>query len=229
VEYPGDHRGAGTSLYELANTWSTAVFRDIDVTYPSIAPAGWEYVWTTWDDLGRTTTNVVPPRPDANAFEAVPERVFSDYSWTANIYQQDPVPAAAPQSYRYRLQIAVFRGFDAMPEVDVSAGAPVAGNDPANGKGYIEADATDLADALTIGHGHLRVSRADPPGVDAQNQLWYRVEMVHRNIGPARDRTRLVLSEAFRGDATTLPFFPTTIQTSTNIVHLGESVLVGQQ
>ena len=234
VEYPGDSEAPVPSLYEnMVSAGWTVVFRDIDGNYPNLAPAGWRYVWTMWDDLGRTAANVVPPRPDATrpdaAAVAVPERVFSDYSWTANIYQQNTIASGAGSIYRYRTQIAVFRGFDGMPEVDVSAGASVAGNDPANGKGYIEANASDLADALTIAHGYLRVSRAAPPGVDAQNQLWYRVESVHRNVGPARDRTRFVLSEAFRGPVTSVPFFPTTMQTSTNIVHLGESVLVGQQ
>jgi len=220
VQYPGNNVGGGGSLFELVSGAYTPVVLDIDGYYGVDSPRGWEYVWTTWNE------DVAPghPRPDAWPNIGVPERPFSNYGWTANIYQQEQIPTAGTaQAYRYRVQIAVFRGYDGTP-VTLTAATTVADNDPANhNKGYIEAVATELADVLTRDRGYVRIGLP----LDPMNQLWYRVESVRRRVGPGRDRTRIVLAEPLRG-AVPVPGGVTAIGVSEDLVYTLDTVITAR-
>ncbi|MFH0965250.1 MAG: type II secretion system protein [Planctomycetota bacterium] len=227
LDYPGDSEAATNSLYEDAAAAYAPIFRDIDGQYPAVAPAGWQYVWTAWDEVGRDAANAIPARPDANPGDGVADRVFANYSWTALIYAQNTVPVPnAGNLYRYRVELAVFRGYDATG-IDVSGAAAVAGNDPSNNKGYIEAEDAAFADVLRAGRGYVRIVPPAVPALAAENRLWYRVESVVRNVGPGRDRTRLVLAVPWRS-STNVPFIPATVLVSDNLVHLADCVLVAQ-
>jgi len=219
VQYPGYNVGAGTSLHEQVAGVYPIVMWDIDGYYGSASPQGWERVWTTWNE------DIAPgqARPDAWPNMGVTERPFSNYGWTANIHQQETITSGGTSSYRYRVQVAVFRGYDAQP-VALTAATTTADNDPANhNKGYIEADASELADALTRDRGYVRVTLPLDPG----HQLWYRVEAVHRRAGPGRDRTRIVLAEPLRG---TVPVAGgvTDIEVSEDLVYTLDTVILAK-
>ena len=230
IEYPGWYDPSGAATYPnlhdaVLSTFSPATAQpmlDIDGYYGAANPQGWEYVWTTWNE------DVAPSqaRPDAWPNMGVTERPFSNYGWMANIYQEDPIPVGGSTAYRYRVQIAVFRGYDAI-SVTLTSATRTADNDPANhNKGYIEVGAADallIDDALLRDRGYVRITNP----LDRYNQLWYRIEAVHRRAGPARDRMRIVLAEPLRG-TTVLPVSPTVIEVSEDLVHMLDTVIMAR-
>ena len=222
VQYPGV-AGAGTSLYEdmvTAGPPYTPIIRDIDGRFGFDNPEGWQYAWTTWDEDVLDATGVQPARPDADGADGVSARTFNRYAWTANIYGQDVVPILPGSSaYRYRVQVAVFRTYDAQA-VTLAPGA-TAGNDPASGNnGYVEATDASLAAALQRNRGYLRITNPADPG----NQIWYRVESVHRHVGPGANMTRIALAEPLRGAAGVI----TDIEVSENMVFTQDAVIVAE-